>query len=169
MELIDEASYQLWAEKKFFKMLENITDDDFTTRKPGFTKSLKEIYNHKYEVMWFWLTLLQVKDSKKINKGENPLGTPDFEPLSKKEFITESIKLFESMIEFIKNNQNTKVTLKVEWLPKPYTVTIQEVIYNILNHLTYHRGQTAFLFKKYGFEIPATDYNPYMYEINQLS
>lgn len=167
MNLLEEANYQFWAENIFFKLLGKVTEDQWVTKLPDFTKSLKEIYIHKYEVMYSWFTMIIVKSSKKI--GENPLNIADFEPLSKNDFITESLKLFAKLIDYLKNNKSKNVTLEVEWLKNPYSVDTDEIIYNILNHLTYHRGQTAFLFKKFGLNIPETDYNPYLYEVKKLS
>ena len=165
MEILDEATYQLWAENVFFELLKNISNENFTN-KAGFSKSLQEIYFHKYEVMWSWFTLLIVKNSKRF--GENPLGTPDFDTLNKSDFISEALKLFEQFLDYVKTNKNTSITLDVDWLSKPYSVTNHEIIYNILNHLSYHRGQSAFLFKKFGLEVPETDYNPYFYQLHNL-
>lgn len=167
MDFIKEAEYQLWAEKKFFKILEKVSEEEWTKILPEFNKSLQSIYIHKYEVMFFWFTFIYVKDSKKIN--DNPLGIPDFDTLSKNEFIKEAIKLLERIIDYITTTPSTDVTLNAEWLKGSYNVTNYEVIYNILNHLTYHRGQTAFIFKKFTQTVPETDYNPYVYEKLKIS
>lgn len=166
MEFLKESNYQLWAEKKFFDLLSNVSEEDWKKILPEFNKSLQSIYIHKYEVMYAWFTLIHVKDSIKI--GDNPLKIEDFDQLSKDQFIKEAIKLFEMIIEYIRDNPDTKTTLTVTWIKKPYVVTVHEVLYNILNHLAYHRGQTAFFFRKLGLETPETDYNPYMYELNKL-
>ena len=167
MEFIEQAQYQLWAEKKFFELLKQVSNESWTKKFPEFNnKSLKSIYIHKYETIFSWFTLIHVKNSKNIN--DNPLDIPDFDELSKDEFINAAIKLFEMMNDYIKKNKNTEITLTVEWLQEPYLVTTHEVLYNLLNHMAYHRGQTAFMFKKFGFNTPETDYNPYIYSIRNL-
>ena len=166
MEFVEQAQYQLWAEKKFFEILEKVSDEDWSKHISGFTKSLQEIYIHKYEVMYFWFTVIFVRDSKKV--GENPLGIPDFESISKELFIIEALKLFDKLIQYIRTTENAQLALELEWIKKPYQVTSHEILFNIFNHLTYHRGQTAFIFKKLGYEIPETDYNPYLYTIKKL-
>ncbi len=166
MQFLEEAQYQLWAEKKFFELLSKISQENWTKKFPEFNKSLQSIYIHKYEVMFAWFTLIHVKDSKKI--GENPLDIADFDQLSVQQFIEEALNLFELVIEYIKTKPDEKITLTVEWIKKPYEVTTHEIIYNFLNHLAYHRGQIAYQFKKLGLTVPETDYNPYMYEIHKL-
>ena len=114
-----------------------------------------------------WLTLIYVKDSNKIN--DNPLNIPDFDNLNKDQFIIEALKLFDRVIEYVESTENSQITLNVNWIRNPYQVTTHGVLYNILNHLAYHRGQIAFMFKKLGVEnIPETDYNPYLYELKML-
>jgi len=167
MDILEEAQFQLWAEKKYFELLKQIPDENWSKIKFDFTKSVQEIYVHKYEVIFFWLTLLHVKDSKKVE--ENPLKIPDFEPLTKDQFITEALKLFDMVIEFLKTTNDENITFNLHWLSKPYVASSHEIIYNMINHLTYHRGQIAFLFKKFGIsEIPETDYNPYLYELRHV-
>lgn len=166
MKFIEEATYQLWAEKSFFELLSKVSDEDWSKNLPEFGKSLQSIYIHKYEVMYAWFTLIYVKDSKKI--GDNPLNIPDFDQLTKDQFIKEALNLFEMVIEYIKTNPDKKITLTVEWVKKPYEITTHEIIYNFLNHLAYHRGQTAYHFKKLGLTVPETDYNPYMYKLRKL-
>lgn len=162
MDFIKEAHYQLWAEKKFFELAEKVSEEDWTKVLPEFNKSLQSIYIHKYEVMFYWFTFIYVKDSKKVNN--NPLGIPDFDQLSKDDFAKEALKLFDKVIDYLSKTQNTELVLNIDGVKKPYNVSNYEVIYNILNHLAYHRGQTAFLFKKFNISVPETDYNPYMFE-----
>lgn len=166
MEFIEQAEYQYWAEKKFFGLLEKISEENWKTKLPEFSKSLQEVYIHKYEVIFSWFTMIHTRNSKDI--GKNPLNIPDFESLSKSEFISEALKLFERVISYIRSSENEEITLTVEWISTPYKVTTHEILYNLLNHLSYHRGQTAFMFKKFGLEIPETDYNPYLYDVRQL-
>ena len=166
MDLLEEAKYHYWAERKFFDLLKQITEEQWSEKGPDFSKSLKEIYIHKYEVMFSWLTLIFVRSTTRIN--DNPLKIPEFEPLSKDQFITEALLLFDKLIKYLEKNKLESMVLELEWIKKPYKVSNEEVIYNILNHLAYHRGQTAFMFKKLGLEIPDSDFNPYMYEKHGL-
>lgn len=166
MDILEEAKYQYWAEKKFFNLLQQITEDQWVNEIPELNKTLQGIYIHKYEVMFSWLTLIEVKKSSRIN--ENPLNIPDFEPLTVNQFIKEGLALFDKLLEYLENNDEISLNLELSWIEKPYEISNHGVIYNILNHLAYHRGQSAFLFKKLGFEIPETDYNPYMYEKHGL-
>jgi uncharacterized damage-inducible protein DinB len=43
-------------------------------------------------------------------------------------------------------------------------LSLEEMIFNILNHATYHRGQIVLLLRGLGKEVEPTDYVPYLLE-----
>ena len=144
MDLMREALYQLWAEKKFFEIMKQISNQNWTNHLPGFTRSLQEIYVHKYDNCWIWYhTILAPK---------NVAPHIDFESIKKDQFIVESLKLLETMIQYIKKNKPNIVKVEVEGLSKTLEISSEEIFYYIFNHMTYHRGQIALMIKKLGFE-----------------
>ncbi len=44
---------------------------------------------------------------------------------------------------------------------KPFVNTIQDTLFHVINHSTYHRGQVALLFRQNGIEPLVTDYIRY--------
>ena len=154
MNLIDELDYHIWAEKQFMTQLEKVSDDDWATINPDINKSLQSIYAHKLEVMWFWFH--QASEKKLENE-------PTFNTMDK----NETQKLLEELIadnrRFILQYENKQLQLNIPWNKSLYTITSHEILFNIFNHHTYHRGQIAILLKKLNIEPPETDYNPYMY------
>ena len=44
-------------------------------------------------------------------------------------------------------------------------LTMEGMVFNIINHATYHRGQIVTLLRCLGKEVPATDYVPYLEDI----
>ena len=41
---------------------------------------------------------------------------------------------------------------------QPFTNTVSDILFHIVNHSTYHRGQLALLFRQHGMEPLVTDY-----------
>ena len=161
MEFLKELDYQVWAEKKFFNLISSIDESKWTKEISESNKSLKSVYIHKLEVMWFWFSLCKVKDLRKLGEP------PNFESMSKENLIKQYLFLFLEMKDYAENC-NEKMSLNLNWVKKPYETTTHEIIYNVLNHHTYHRGQIAMLLKQLGLDVPETDYNPYMFELNEL-
>ena len=163
MEILQHALYQYWAERKFLDIIAKMSDQNWINHIPGFTKSVQEIYIHKYDLLCAWLHLLLTNSSKKV------ANIPEFESMPKAQFVLEAQKILEQLVEYIKHSENIILTIEDKWVKKPYQISSHEVLFNTFNHLTYHRGQTALMFKRLGFEAPETDYIPFLYEIKKLT
>ncbi len=160
MNLLQQAQYQLWAELKLFDILKKVPDQTFVNHIPGFPRSLQEIYIHRYEYCCVWY--------QSMLSPKSVVSTPEFTSMPKNEFIAEIIRIFETIIQYIKTYDTTHVKLSVEGLKKTFEVTSDEVLYNIFNHVTFHRCEISLVLKKLGYEIPDIDYNPYLFETRKL-
>ena len=161
MELTQQLQYQLWAETTFINLLKSISESEWSKEIPILNKSLKSIYVHKMDIMWFWFSLCKTKSLKLLDEP------PNFNIMTKDLFLQNFMNLFHEMMDFAQVNDENLI-LDLNWITKPYEITIHELIYNILNHHTYHRGQIAILLRILGLNIPETDYNPFMFELNHL-
>jgi uncharacterized damage-inducible protein DinB len=159
LELLKQLEYHIWADLEFYKALEGVDADTWKNLNPELQKSLQDIYTHKVEVMWFWFQLM---------KQIEPKNELNFEKLEKKQLFSLIFELFEDIKEFLKTNKEIDLRLDLHWLKEPYQVTSYELLFNILNHHSYHRGQIALLLKKYDLPFPETDYNPYMFQKSGL-
>lgn len=156
MEIIKQLKYHSWAETEFYKSLENITDNQWTKIDPKMNKSLQGIYGHKVEVMWFWFQLI---------KQLKPKDSPNFENMTKEEIFSSMFQLFDEIKQFIQTKPDKELIIDLFWLDnKSYPITIYELLFNIFNHHTYHRGQIVILLKRLGITPPETDYNPFIYD-----
>ncbi len=92
------------------------------------------------------------------------MDPPDFERMPKNELFNCFFQFFDDIQQYLVRNIDTNLDLTLPWLKdQKYHITAYELLYNIFNHHTYHRGQIAILMKKLGITPPETDYNPYMY------
>ncbi len=161
MEIAQQLQYQLWAETAFINLLKSISEVEWSKEIQSIKKSLKGIYTHKMDVMWFWFTLCKKKNLKLLGEP------PNFQNMPKNLLLDNFLNLYNEMKDFALEN-NEKLILDLNWVKKPFEITIHELIYNILNHHTYHRGQIAILLKQFEIDVPETDYNPFMFELNHL-
>lgn len=159
MDIHSQLDYHIWAELEFIKLLRDITKDDFRKAHPWIAKSLADIYAHKVEVMWFWFQLV---------KGIEPYDIPKFSEMMHTDLFSCMNDLFQEIRYFLNKEKDLALELELPWLEKKYPVTRFELIYNILNHHTYHRGQLVIIFKELGLEAPETDYNSYLFSKLQL-
>ncbi|MHA2227291.1 MAG: DinB family protein [Candidatus Hodarchaeales archaeon] len=155
MEMIQQLDYHKWAETELFQKLNEITEKLWTNLDPDLNKSLQSVYGHKVEVMWFWFQLI---------KQVEPRDPPKFEQMQKNELFRRMFQLFDDLQQFLAHNMDKNLELTLPWLKNPtYPITTHELLFNIFNHHTYHRGQIVILMKKLGIIPPETDYNPFMF------
>ncbi len=159
MDLQSQLDYHIWAETQFINLLKDITEDNFLKVHSKAEKSLVDIYAHKVEVMWFWFQLM---------RGIEPYDAPKFSEMTPTDLFSCMDSLFQEIRSFLKKEKDLALELELPWLNKKYPVTRFELIYNILNHHTYHRGQLAIIFKELGLNTPETDYNSYLFSKLQL-
>ncbi len=156
MELIKQLKYHIWAEREFYKSLEKITDNQWIKIDPTLNKSLQGLYGHKVEVTWFWFQYV---------KQVEPKDSPNFDVMTKEKMFSHLFQLFDEIKQFIETNPNKELVVNLFWLKnKSYPITTYELLFNIFNHHTYHRGQIVFLLRRLGITPPETDYNPFMYD-----
>lgn len=161
MEIEQQLHYQVWATSKFIDLVKPLSESEWNTEVPVVNKSLQEIYIHKMEVLWFWFSLCKKKSLQLLGEP------PNFKVMTKEVLLHNLLNLYSEMKDFALEH-NDKLSLDLNWMKKPYEITTHELIYNILNHDSYHRGQIAILLKYFHIDVPETSYNPYMFEKNHL-
>ncbi|MGM9477920.1 DinB family protein [Pedobacter sp. GSP4] len=89
--------------------------------------------------------------------GLKPIyGVWDIHP--KQDFESISVLNFKLIRDVLKNDPLDK---SIEYCTSKgirYESRIDEILFHLFNHSTYHRGQVVTLLKKAGFEPPVTDY-----------
>jgi len=89
--------------------------------------------------------------------GKNPLyGVWDIHP--KKNFESLSADNFKLLRAALNNHPLDKRILYTNTRGDQYENRIDEILFHLFNHSTYHRGQVVTLLKKAGFTPPVTDY-----------
>eukprot|EP01012_Entosiphon_sulcatum_P049903 TRINITY_DN68632_c0_g1_i1.p1 TRINITY_DN68632_c0_g1~~TRINITY_DN68632_c0_g1_i1.p1 ORF type:complete len:149 (-),score=9.49 TRINITY_DN68632_c0_g1_i1:253-699(-) len=89
--------------------------------------------------------------------GMRPLyGVWDTHP--KEDFEGLSLENFKLIRETLNNHPLDKRILYTNTRGDQYENRIDEILFHLFNHSTYHRGQVVTLLKKAGFTPPVTDY-----------
>lgn len=119
-----------------------------------FNKAGKEIpqaerlFSHILNAQQIWLN--------RINGVITPLDR--FEPQAVNDFTLLQNKCTEGLKAVLeKKDLNSEITYRTSF-GQEYTNSIADILYHIINHSTYHRGQIASIFRANSVEPPVTDY-----------
>lgn len=146
------GEYTLWADAKIWKIVKELTDDEFCHKLGENSGCIRDRYLHMAEghSQWYrrWVGI------------ENEEIKP--EALSRDEMF-DHINRFNRLIVGLISNSTDDENADAE-RPDFGLLSLEEMIFNILNHATYHRGQIVLLLRLLGKEVKATDYVPYLLE-----
>ncbi|MFW9925050.1 MAG: DinB family protein, partial [Candidatus Thorarchaeota archaeon] len=94
---------------------------------------------------------------------------PDFSVMISAELFTCISDYNDKLLIYIsKNDLKKKFIMQWDKKDKPVQTTAENVIFNLVTHNAYHRGQIAIFLRILGFDsIKETDFNPYLYELGQ--
>jgi len=155
MTLLEKMSrYLIWADSTIWKIVETLTDEEFSRDLYDSEGSIQRRYVHLAEDWWEWYIDWM---------GLDPDDEPDFSNMTRDEIfasIKEYTKLFTDMID----------TRSVEYVDidtndEKLRITFEEVLFHLVNHATYHRGQIVMGLRILGKDVVMTDYVPHRMQI----
>ncbi|QDW28059.1 damage-inducible protein DinB [Pedobacter sp. KBS0701] len=106
------------------------------------------LFSHMLNAQHIW--------AQRISGKKSRYGVWDIHP--KEDFESLSLENFKLIREALNNHPLAKRILYSNSRGEQYENRIDEILFHLFNHSTYHRGQVVTLLKKAGFTPPVTDY-----------
>lgn len=134
-----------------WNIVENLTDDEFEQSFGTNSGSIKVRYIHLAEDTWEWFH----------DWCYNELEMPAFCDMSRHELYQSIIGYIEEWKQLV--DHPTIDTYTEQRNGKTVTVNFDEIIFHLVNHHSYHRGQIVLCLRLLGKEVCMTDYVPYKF------
>jgi uncharacterized damage-inducible protein DinB len=147
------ARYLKWANDTTWKIVESLTDGEFTQTLAVDAGSVHNRYVHLAQDTWEWYHDWH---------GDEP-EAPDFQNMTRRglyQFISEYVEKWCSLIK-----ERTVDEFKDERDGKVVVITFEEMFFHLVNHFTYHRGQIVMGLRMLGKDVSMTDYVPYRFSV----
>ncbi|MFX1536803.1 MAG: DinB family protein [Promethearchaeota archaeon] len=152
--LLEKAlKYLIWADQEMRKMLEFVTDNEFYHQ---FEEHGSSIYNrckHLAIANWGWYITVS---------AEEPKYEPDFDSMSREELLDSIATYNQKLLNLIKNKP--KETYEITRGGKTVSFHFEDLVFNVINHATYHRGQIMMALRLLEKDVYTTDYVPYHFQ-----
>lgn len=149
--LVKLSKYLTWANDTIWKIVEDLSDEEFDRTLYETGGSIHRRYIHLAQDTWEWFHDWH---------GEEP-QEPDFLNMTRNElyqFITEYTGKWNNLID-----ERTVDEYRDERAGKVLTLQFDEMFFHMVNHFTYHRGQIVMCLKLLGKEVSMTDYVPHRF------
>lgn len=151
MSLLKKLSqYFNWADDTIWRIVQGITDGEFNKVLGENSRSLKDRFVHLAQDHWEWYFDWT---------GEEPGDEPDFKSMSREElfdFYTEFKKKWFDLID-----NRTVNNLEINRAGKVINISFEEILFHMVNHGTYHRGQIVMGLRLLNKDVQMTDYVPF--------
>lgn len=145
-------NYTMWANDTIWRITEKLTEEEFSRVFDETGGSIQSRYIHLAEDTWEWYHDWH---------GEEP-EEPDFLGMSRD-------KLYRFMMDYVAKWKSLIDTQSVDSFEderngKVVTLALNEMIFHLANHHTYHRGQIVMGLRLLGKTVEMTDYVPYRFK-----
>ena len=145
------ADYLVWANDIIWENVKNLSDEEF--KRPMYDNggSVYIRYVHLAEDTWEWFHDWH---------SETP-DEPDFLGMGRDglySFITDYVRKWIGLI-----NERSVDEFQDERAGKVLELQFDEMLFHVVNHFTYHRGQIVMALKMLGKDVPMTDYVPHRF------
>jgi uncharacterized damage-inducible protein DinB len=155
MTLLENISkYLFWADSTIWNIVESLTDEEYSRDLYDNGGSIQRRYAHLAQDLWEWYFDW---------RGEEYGEEPDFMHMSREEVfksINEYSKMFTDMIE-----KRIVTHLDMDTGEAKLRITFDEILFHLVNHATYHRGQIVMGLRILGKDVVMTDYVPHRIQL----
>jgi uncharacterized damage-inducible protein DinB len=148
MDNIKDFLKELYA----FSHHHNVTVADVLATHPGtHTEKTGRLFSHMVNAHHIWVS--------RINSVKNLYGVWETLPLEKLRLVSKDN--FEQTLHILDSVDLSTVVSYTNTQGNAYKNTVKDILFHVVNHTTYHRGQIALELRQAGVTPPVTDYIAY--------
>ncbi|WP_165967260.1 DinB family protein [Jeotgalibacillus sp. S-D1] len=152
--LPDWFSYHVWGTDKQLAHLSGLPDEVYAQEMQSVFSSMQEVFEHVWVVDALWLKRMQGEESPSI-AGKR---LPSIET-AREEFAV----LHEEMMNYITSVENPETVRSFKTMKGiEMENSIEEMIYTVVNHGSYHRGNVTAMHRQLGYVGIPYDYIYYL-------
>jgi uncharacterized damage-inducible protein DinB len=147
------ARYNTWANTHFAGFVGNAGEDAGVMSQVASFPSIRATLLHIWDAQFIWIMRIE---------GINITSWPGKEfsgsTLDAANGLVESSKQWELLVAGLESAELDRLVSYANIKGQPFTNTVSEIIFHVMNHSTFHRGQLVSMLRNAGFtSLTATD------------
>lgn len=148
--LLRMGEYMLWADEKIWDIVKTLTDEEYSRTFNDNSGSIRDRYLHMVHghSRWYFRWI------------DNEPAEEHLERLTRPALFSYLSSINTKIINLVQ--ENSLDALQISLPSGNLLFRLEEMIFNIINHATYHRGQIITLLRMLGKDVVVTDYFPYL-------
>ncbi|WP_421382266.1 DinB family protein [Bacillus salacetis] len=141
--------YHAWATDKLLVYIEKEVPQSFSTQIESVFPSVKETFQHLYEVDCLWYDRMNEAFH---NDDSKVLSSPE-------EYRAAFQELHQEILGFIKDTEDLENLINYRTSNgEKFTNSLEDLLQHLVNHGTYHRGNISAMLRQQGYPGHSTDY-----------
>ncbi|MGY5858816.1 MAG: DinB family protein [Candidatus Thorarchaeota archaeon] len=147
------GQYMLWADERILEIVKTLTDEEFSQELIQGAGSIRDRYLHMTQghCQWYY---------RWVNKNPESVNFESLERDALFKFLNRCNGMIMDLIQ-----GNGFDAAKVPSSTGEIYLTMEEMVFNIINHATYHRGQIVTILRCLGKEVTSSDYMSYLIDV----
>ncbi|RAK13968.1 putative damage-inducible protein DinB [Anoxybacillus vitaminiphilus] len=151
--------YHSWATKQLIEHLSKLPKEIMNKEVNSVFPSISQTFAHMYAVDELWFLRIS-------GKSVNSIEPKPFKTIQ--EINDAFTYLHNEMLQFLNFKDDLEQTvIYTNTKGQRFSNSIREMIYHIVNHGTYHRGNISAMIRQLGYQGVSTDYIYYLRNINK--
>ncbi len=150
------GAYMLWADDKIWDIVNALTEEEFSRTIEVNSGSIRDRYLHMAQGHSQWYCRWMNEEQKSEN----------LDNLSREELFSYLSSINSKLIALVQKNTTEEVQISGQ--SRDILFRLDEMVFNIINHASYHRGQIVTLLRMLGKEVVVTDYVPYLFSTSRI-
>lgn len=138
--------FNVWANNKVAEMLANVDEAVLEKEVISSFPTIKKTLLHVWDAQQLWLT--------RLKGGQTPIWPSEKFTGSKEELLKGLVQSAQDMTDFVATKDqaflDSKITYKNMKLIE-YTNGVEEILFHVVNHGTFHRGQFITMMRELGY------------------
>jgi len=152
--------YHVWANQTLFNRLKELSDDVFHQEMKSVFPSISKVVSHMYIVDQLWFQIISGKDMPEALEVEKETGEgKGIEEMDR--LFNELAKKCKTFLSQQEDFEKSRV-LHIPWEGKT-EASLAEMVFHLVTHATYHRGNITAMLRQVGHASVTTDYTRYWY------
>ena len=155
---IELLEYMLWADNSIADTLEKVNSEDISKSISETSGSIYEKLKHMTEEYIGWLYDIKSESWKEIIAE---VGKMNYQAL-----LAQMKSTLKEWMEFTETTNSSLFEIDEGEFKVP--ISLEAVIFNLVNHSSYHRGQIVLFLRILGYKVKISDYYWYRIEVLNL-
>ena len=138
--------FNVWANQKVVEILANVDENTFDTEVKSSFPTIKKTLLHIWDAQLLWLT--------RLKGGKTPIWPSTEFTGGKEEVLKGLVQSAQDLADFVAQQDQAFLdsTLNYKNMKNiEYNNGVEEILFHIVNHGTFHRGQLITMMRQLGF------------------